>query len=121
MHPDEDTRRDYRVICDVSGDAGLIDALVARCARGAEIILAGFYADRLSFAFPPAFMREVRLRIAAEWQPEDLTATAAMIADGRLSLDGLITHHAKPRGAEAAYRTAFDDVSCLKMILDWRS
>ena len=72
-------------------------------------------------AFPPAFMREVRFRIAAEWQHADLTATAAMIADGRLSLDGLITHHARPRDAESAYRTAFTDASCLKMILDWRS
>jgi 3-hydroxyethyl bacteriochlorophyllide a dehydrogenase len=120
-HPDQDARRDYRVICDVSGDADLLDSLVARCARGAEIILAGFYAERLSFAFPPAFMREIRFRIAAEWQQSDLAETAAMIADGRLSLDGLITHHARPREAEAAYRTAFTDVSCLKMILDWRS
>ena len=69
VHPDADTRRDYRVICDVSGDAGLLDTLVGRCARGGEIVLAGFYADRLSFAFPPAFMREVsvphRRRMAA--------------------------------------------------------
>jgi len=121
VHPDADTRRDYRVICDVSGDAGLLDTLVGRCARGSEIVLAGFYADRLSFAFPPAFMREVRFSIAAEWQQSDLTATAALIADKRLSLDGLITHHARPHEAEAAYRKAFTDVACLKMILDWRS
>ena len=120
-HPDEDTRRDYRIICDVSGDANLLDTLVARCARGAEIVLAGFYADRLSFAFPPAFMREVRFRIAAEWQQSDLTATAALIAAGKLSLDGLITHHAKPRDAQSAYETAFTDSACLKMILDWRA
>ena len=121
VHPDDDARRDYKVICDVSGDPNLLDALIARCARGAEIVLAGFYAERLSFAFPPAFMREVRLRIAAEWQPSDLTATAALIEAGKLSLDGLITHHAKPAQADEAYRTAFEDVSCLKMILDWRS
>ena len=121
VHPDDDTRRDYKVICDVSGDPDLLDALIARCARGAEIVLAGFYADRLSFSFPPAFMRETRFRIAAEWQPSDLTATSDLIASGKLSLDGLITHHAKPAQADDAYRTAFTDVSCLKMILDWRS
>jgi 3-hydroxyethyl bacteriochlorophyllide a dehydrogenase len=120
LHPDEDARRDYKIICDVSGDPGLLDTLVARCARGAEIVLAGFYAERLSFAFPPAFMREVRFRIAAEWQQSDLTATSALVADGSLSLDGLITHHATPKDADAAYRTAFGDTSCLKMILDWR-
>jgi 3-hydroxyethyl bacteriochlorophyllide a dehydrogenase len=121
VHPDDDTRRDYKTLCDVSGDPNLLDALIARCARGAEIILAGFYADRLSFSFPPAFMRETRFRIAAEWQESDLKQTAALIAGGALSLDGLITHHATPAQADAAYRTAFTDVSCLKMILDWRS
>jgi 3-hydroxyethyl bacteriochlorophyllide a dehydrogenase len=121
LHPDDDPRRDYRTICDVSGDAGLLDALVARCARGAEIVLAGFYAERLSFSFPPAFMRETRFRIAAEWTERDLKATHALIASGALSLAGLITHHATPAQADAAYRTAFTDTSCLKMILDWRS
>jgi 3-hydroxyethyl bacteriochlorophyllide a dehydrogenase len=36
-----------------------------------------------------------------------------------LSLDGLITHHAPFAQADAAYRTAFGDVACLKMVLDW--
>jgi 3-hydroxyethyl bacteriochlorophyllide a dehydrogenase len=120
MHPDDDQRRDYKTICDVSGDPNLLDTLVARCARGGEIVLAGFYADRLSFSFPPAFMRETRFRIAAEWQDSDLRATASLIESGALSLDGLITHHATPARADAAYRTAFTETSCLKMILDWR-
>ena len=45
----------------------------------------------------------------------------ARIEAGRLSLDGLITHRADAAQADAAYRTAFDDASCLKMILDWRA
>ncbi|NJR20536.1 MAG: chlorophyll synthesis pathway protein BchC, partial [Hyphomonadaceae bacterium] len=39
---------------------------------------------------------------------------------GRLSLAGLITHAAAHDQADSAYRTAFTDPSCLKMILDWR-
>jgi 3-hydroxyethyl bacteriochlorophyllide a dehydrogenase len=118
--PAEDARKDYRIIADVSGDSAILDALVARLAPGGEIVLAGFYSDRLSFAFPPAFMREARLRIAAEWKPADLAAVSALIAARRLSLDGLITHRAPARDAEAAYRTAFTDPACLKMVLDWR-
>jgi len=118
--PAEDGRRDYRIIADVSGDAAILDALVARLARGGEIVLAGFYSDRLSFAFPPAFTREARLRIAAEWKPADLAAVGALIDARRLSLDGLITHRAPAREAQAAYRTAFTDPACLKMVLDWR-
>ncbi len=121
LHPDEDGRRDYRCICDASGDAGLLDTLIGRLAPGGEIVLAGFYAERLSFAFPMAFMREARLRVAAQWQPGDLEAVRRMIDAGTLSLDGLITHRAEAVHADTAYRTAFSDPVCLKMILDWRA
>ena len=120
IHPDEDQRRDYRAIYDVSGDSGLLGPLIGRLARAGEVVLAGFYDKPLSFEFPPAFMREARLRVAAEWSPPDLAATTAMIADGALSLEGLITHRATTGDADQAYRTAFGDPTCLKMILDWR-
>jgi 3-hydroxyethyl bacteriochlorophyllide a dehydrogenase len=120
LHPDSDPRRDYRVICDVSGDSGILDTLIARLTRGGEIVLAGFYEKPLSFAFPPSFMREARLRVAAEWQPADLTAVLIALAEDRLTLDGLITHRMEAADADRAYRTAFGEPSCLKMILDWR-
>ena len=44
-----------------------------------------------------------------------------MAESGSLSLDGLITHRRDARDADAAYRTAFADPACLKMILDWRA
>ena len=121
LAPDEDGRRDYRCICDVSGDAGILDTLIGRLAPGGEIVLAGFYSGRLDFAFPPAFMREARLRVAAQWQRSDMETVAATVAAGRLSLDGLITHRADAADAADAYRTAFDDAECLKMVLDWRA
>jgi 3-hydroxyethyl bacteriochlorophyllide a dehydrogenase len=119
--PSADPRRDYRSIYDVSGDSKLLDALIARLAPAGEIVLAGFYSEPLSFAFPPAFMREARLRIAAEWREPDLIATRDLVAAGRLSLDGLITHRQAAIDAADAYRTAFEDPACLKMVLDWRA
>jgi len=121
VDPAMDDRRDYRAIYDVSGDAGLLDTLIGRLAPGGEVVLAGFYSDRLSFAFPPAFMREARIRIAAQWAPADLAAVAELAGSGELSLAGLITHRHPAGDAAQAYRTAFDDVACLKMILDWRA
>jgi 3-hydroxyethyl bacteriochlorophyllide a dehydrogenase len=118
--PATDTRRDYPVIVDVSGDAGLVDPLIGRLARGGLLVLAGFYEAPIQFAFPPAFMKEARLSIAAEWTPADLSAVLALAADGRLSLDGLITHRRAATDAPDAYRTAFGDPACLKMVLDWR-
>ena len=119
--PEDDSRRDYRCVCDVSGDSSLLDTLIGRIAPGGEIVLAGFYTQPVSFAFPPAFMREARLRIAAQWQHADLVAVRDAVHDGRLSLDGLISHRVEATEAADAYRTAFDDPACLKMILDWRA
>jgi 3-hydroxyethyl bacteriochlorophyllide a dehydrogenase len=121
VDPAEDARRDYRAIYDVSGDATLLDTLVARLAPGGEIVLAGFYSEPLAFAFPPAFMREARIRVAAEWREPDLVAVKELIESGRLSLDDLITHRREATDAAAAYRTAFNDPACLKMVLDWRA
>jgi 3-hydroxyethyl bacteriochlorophyllide a dehydrogenase len=119
IDPATDDKRDYRAVCDVSGDAGLLDGLIGRCAKGAEVVLAGFYEQRIGFDFAPAFMREIRIRIASEWQPVDLAATLEAIAAGQLVLSDLITHRRLAEEAEAAYRTAFGDASCLKMIIDW--
>jgi 3-hydroxyethyl bacteriochlorophyllide a dehydrogenase len=119
ISPDDDPRRNYRTIYDVSGDSGILDTLIQRLAPGGEIVLAGFYEAALNFSFPPAFMREARLRIAAEWKEPDIIATKALVESGKLNLDGLITHRWSAASAADAYPTAFNDPSCLKMVLDW--
>jgi len=121
IDPATDERRDYRAIYDVSGDSRLLDQLVMRLAPGGEIVLAGFYSQPLQFAFAPAFMREARFRVAAEWKQPDLDVIKAHAESGRLSLAGLITHREPAVEAARAYHTAFSDASCLKMVLDWRS
>ena len=121
IDPALDTRRDYREIYDVSGDSRLLDTLISHLAPGGEIVLAGFYSEPLSFSFPSAFMREARLRVAAQWSPSDLAAVNTLADSGQLSLGGLITHRQDAYSADTAYRTAFGDPACLKMILDWRT
>ncbi len=119
IHPDNDERRDYKSIYDASGRGDLLNELVGRIAKGGEIVLAGFYTQPLQFAFPPAFMKEARFRVAAEWERDDLCATRALVENGALSLDGLITHQSDATQAPQAYETAFEDPACLKMILNW--
>lgn len=118
--PNADERRDYRVILDASGDCSILNTAISRLAFGGEVILAGFYEDALSFVFPPAFMREARIRVAAEWKPADLQLVLDLLRDGLLNLGGLITHRVGADETECAYRTAFEDTECLKMVLDWR-
>ncbi len=119
--PQDDPRRDYGAIYDVSGDATILDTAIARLSKGGEVVLAGFYSDPLSFHFAPAFMREATIRTAAEWQRPDMLAVRELAESGRLSLDGLITHTDTATHASEAYRTAFGDAACLKMVLDWRT
>ena len=120
MHPDEDARKDYASIIDVSGDSMILNTLIGRLAPGGEVVLAGFYKQDLGFAFAPAFMREAQIRIAAQWKKPDLQAVAERVAAGALSLDGLITHTYAVDRAREAYDTAFGDPQCLKMMIDGR-
>ena len=120
IDPQDDDRKDYPAIYDVSGDASIVNQLIGRLKPGGELVLAGFYKQDISFAYPLAFMREATLRVASEWKRADLLATTALVHDGRLSLEGLITHTQNPGHAHEAYEQAFCDGTCLKMILDWR-
>ena len=128
VRPEDDDRRNYRAIYDVSGDASLLDSLIRHLAPGGEIVLAGFYTQPLSFAFAPAFMRglvarpdlALQIRAAAEWQRPDLLAVKWLIETGHLKLDDLITHREDAQRASSAYPVAFGDAACLKMVLDWR-
>ena len=120
LSPDIDGRTDYNAIYDVSGDREIIDQAAPCLARGGEIVLAGFYSGRVSFAFPPVFMKEARLRAAAEWTREDLEDVLRLVGEGRLSFGDLVTHRHPARDAQAAYETAFGDSTCLKMALNWR-
>ena len=120
IDPTDDDRRDYRRVCDVSGASLIIDQAVHHLAKGATILLAGFYAAPIQFQFPAAFMREIDLRISAEWQPEDMQSALDLVSGGDLSLSGIITHDQPYDSAETAYQQAFSDPRCLKMVLDWR-
>jgi 3-hydroxyethyl bacteriochlorophyllide a dehydrogenase len=66
-------------------------------------------------------MRELSIRVAAEWKDQDLQAVKRLVESGQLNLDGLITHRMSANQANLAYETAFTDPSCLKMVLDWSS
>jgi bacteriochlorophyllide a dehydrogenase len=120
IDPATDTHKTYSRVCDASGCSSIINSILPHLAKQGVITLAGFYHDAVSFNFPPAFMREAQIRIAAEWKRADMDAVLQLIASGKLSLANLITHRADASTATDAYATAFTNPQCLKMVLDWR-
>ena len=119
--PEYDERSDYDCIFDVSGDSEILDSLIGRVRKGGEVVLAGFYPDRIGFGFAQAFLKEVSLRVSAEFTPEDVATTKLLIEDGSLSFDGLISDVYSAKNANEAYNIAFNNAECLKMVLDWRN
>jgi 3-hydroxyethyl bacteriochlorophyllide a dehydrogenase len=121
LAPEDDPRQDYASIIDVSGQSTILDDLFPRLARGGTVVLAGFYSDAVRFEFPPAFLKEADVRIAAEWQPSDLAKVVAQASSGALDLGGIISHRSPATEATHAYTRAFGDPECVKLVLDWRS
>ncbi len=116
---DDDARADYATMLDLSGDSTVLDIMLPCLARRGEIVLGGFYHEPVRFAYTLAFMRAMQLKVAAEFSQTDLADVTAMVIDGRLSLDDIISHRVPAADAASAYVTAFGDATCIKMILNW--
>ena len=95
---------------------------IARCARsvrpGGTIVLLSYY-DELRTPFVDLFVKEVSLLVAREWSHPDLLAARDMLADGRISVGRMADYIVPIAEYEAAYRTAFEDPSVPKVILQW--
>jgi bacteriochlorophyllide a dehydrogenase len=107
-------------IIDASGSMQALDDAISRLGKSGHLVLAGFYGRRVEFDFPSAFTREISVSLSSEFKHEDIQAVLGLVASGRLSLKGLVTHHSASTDAPRAYRTAFGDPACLKMVIDWR-
>ena len=121
LNPVEDNKRDYESIYDASGDPSILDQIIQRLKKNGEIVLAGFYSNPLTFTFPPAFMREAKIRISAEFTTEDVSITKSLIETDSLSLNNLISDTRPAEASTEAYKVAFEDSNCLKMVIDWRN
>lgn len=116
----DDVRQDYKTVVDASGDPDITDKVVQHMTKGSMLVLAGFYHRKVSFTFPPVFMRQLTLKIAAEWQPHDLKAVVGLLSEHPDLLSGIVSHEANAVDGAAAYRQALEDPACLKMVIDWR-
>ena len=83
-------------------------------------LIADVVHSALSFDFAPAFLKEAKLRVSAQWTPSDLDEANKFFAENKLDFKDLISHKVSVDSISQAYETAFNDSSCLKMIINWK-
>ena len=95
---------------------------IARCARalrpGGTIALLSYY-DELQVPYVDLFVKEVSLLVAREWAHDDLLAARDALASGSIGIGTMAEYVVPVAEYERAYRTAFEDPSIPKVILQW--
>jgi bacteriochlorophyllide a dehydrogenase len=105
-------------VIEATGKSEMIAACAKALRLGGSIVLLSYY-DTLATPFVDLFTKEATLLVAREWTHSDLLAARDMIADGRVDVADLAQSAYPIARYEAAYKTAFDDPSTLKVILQW--
>ncbi|NTW97452.1 MAG: chlorophyll synthesis pathway protein BchC, partial [Oscillochloris sp.] len=109
------------VLVDATGSMTALSGALPLLANHGRVLLLGYY-DTMHLPYAPLFMREAQLLIAREWQfgPDgDLPRVRDMLASGDLDVSGLLTHRVPLDRIQAAYRLAFEDPACLKVVVEW--
>ncbi len=115
------TENNINVLIEATGSMTALAGALPLLANHGRIVLLGYY-DTMNIPYAPIFMREAQIFVAREWQfgPDgDLPRVRDMLASGALDVRGLLTHRVPIRNIQAAYRLAFEDPSCLKLVLEW--
>ncbi|MEI7768823.1 MAG: zinc-binding dehydrogenase [Chloroflexales bacterium] len=109
------------LVVEATGSMTALSGALPLLANHGRVVLLGYY-DTITLPYAPLFMREAQLLIAREWQfgtDGDLPRVRDLIASGELDVRGLLTHRVPLDRIQAAYRLAFEDPACLKVVVEW--
>jgi bacteriochlorophyllide a dehydrogenase len=109
------------LLVEATGSMKALAGALPMLANHGRVLLLGYY-DTVHLPYAPLFMREAELIVAREWRhgPEgDLPRARDIIANHEIDLAGLLTHRVPLGKIQAAYRLAFEDPECLKVVLEW--
>lgn len=105
-------------IIEATGSMAALTSAIPALASNGTLLLLGYY-EKLDLPYMPLFLKQARLLTAKEWGPNDLQRVRDMITSSTLDVAGLITHRMPVADFATAYRVAFDDADCLKLVLNW--
>jgi 3-hydroxyethyl bacteriochlorophyllide a dehydrogenase len=106
------------VVVEATGDSGRLADCARVLRRGGFILLLSQY-EQLATPFAELFFKEATLAVSREWTASDLLAARDAIASGIVEVASLAYAVMPIRHYAAAYETAFNDPSSLKVVLDW--
>jgi 3-hydroxyethyl bacteriochlorophyllide a dehydrogenase len=109
------------LLVEATGSMTALAGALPLLANHGRVVLLGYY-ETINVPYAPLFMREAQLLIAREWQfgaDGDLPRVRDLIASGELDVRGLLTHRVPLDRIQAAYRLAFEDPACLKVVVEW--
>lgn len=110
---------EFDVVFEASGDEKAFDSAVHGLKKHGLLLVLGFY-EKLTVTFGPAFIKEVELKIAGEWNAEDVAFTTRFLKDHDSDIGQLITHQLSARNPQRVYDVALNDPECLKIALTWK-
>ncbi len=106
-------------IIEATGSMAALAAALPLLANDGVVLLLGYY-DTIALPYMPLFLKQARLLTAREWAAGDPARVRDLLASGALDAAALLTHRAPLADLAAAYATALEDPTCLKLVIDWR-
>ncbi len=111
---------EFDIMIDSTGVMSAIETGLRFLKFHGKVIFGGYY-QRMNIDYSQAFDKELSFMAAKQWAKGDLLRVRELIKTGNLHAEKIFTHsHAVDENLEDAYRQAFNDPDCLKMILNWK-
>lgn len=105
------------VVFEVSGTQAGVDAMTACAATRGRIVMVAIHAKRPEVDLFQFFWRELQLIGVRVYEPEDYERAIALLADGRIDADSIITDVRPLSDVQAAFESLDGNPSALKSLL----
>ncbi len=108
----------FDIVIEATGKEELFDVAVGSLKKFGLLLVLGFYSN-LGLTFGPSFIKEITMKIAGQWNPENIEYSKFWLTRNAHHLSGLFTHRLPAEDPRQAFDTALSDPDCLKIAMTW--
>ncbi len=88
-------------------------------ATGSKLVIQGSYPDTFTLPYQEAFLKELHILLPRDHSPKDLVDACALIADGKVEVEDLISWFGQPCEASHAFGLLTSDPTKMTVAFDW--